>query len=127
MDRARQSTGVCHTSRRRGDRGRGQTMRCPQCGAETPDEEWNCMSCRINLYWAHQHFAELAHIRKQQGLQTRASTPAFLLTPNFVAGRPARTGATTSLDLIAAVADAVHAAGAPPLLCEFPGTEFDVA
>ena len=38
------------------------------------------MSCRINLYWAHQHFAELAHIRKQQGLQTRASTPAFLLT-----------------------------------------------
>ena len=38
------------------------------------------MSCRINLYWAHQHFAELAHIREQQGLQTRASTPAFLLT-----------------------------------------------
>jgi hypothetical protein len=37
------------------------------------------MSCRINLYWAHQHFAELAHIREQQGLQTRASTPAFLL------------------------------------------------
>ena len=50
-----------------------------------------------------------------------------LLKPNFVAGRPARTGATTSLDLIAAVADAVHAAGATPLLCEFPGTEFDVA
>jgi hypothetical protein len=38
------------------------------------------MSCRINLYWAHQHFAELAHIREQQGLQNRASTPAFLLT-----------------------------------------------
>jgi hypothetical protein len=38
------------------------------------------MSCRINLYWAHQHFAELARIREQQGLQTRASTPAFLLT-----------------------------------------------
>jgi uncharacterized protein (DUF362 family)/Pyruvate/2-oxoacid:ferredoxin oxidoreductase delta subunit len=49
-----------------------------------------------------------------------------LLKPNFVAGRPARTGATTSLDLIAAVAAAVHAAGATPLLCEFPGTEFDV-
>jgi uncharacterized protein (DUF362 family)/Pyruvate/2-oxoacid:ferredoxin oxidoreductase delta subunit len=48
-----------------------------------------------------------------------------LLKPNFVAGRPARTGATTSLDLIAAVADAVHAAGATPLLCESPGTEFD--
>jgi hypothetical protein len=55
-------------------------MRCPQCGADTPDEEWNCASCRINLYWAHQHFAELAQIRAQQGLQTRASTPAFLLT-----------------------------------------------
>ena len=55
-------------------------MRCPQCGAETPDEEWNCVSCRINLYWAHQHFDELAHIREQQGLHTRASTPSFLLT-----------------------------------------------
>jgi hypothetical protein len=55
-------------------------MRCPQCGADTPEEEWNCVSCRINLYWAHQHFAELAHIRERQGLTTRASTPAFLLT-----------------------------------------------
>ena len=55
-------------------------MRCPQCGTETPDAEWNCVSCRINLYWAHQHFAELAQIREQQGLQTHASTPAFLLT-----------------------------------------------
>src|SRR5207248_10193830 len=49
-----------------------------------------------------------------------------ILKPNFVAGRPARTGATTSLDLISAVAEAVHAAGATPLLCESPGTEFDV-
>jgi len=48
-----------------------------------------------------------------------------LLKPNFVAGRPARTGATTNLDLIATVAEAVHAAGAVPLLCETPGTEFD--
>jgi hypothetical protein len=55
-------------------------MRCPQCGADTPDEEWNCVSCRINLYWAHQHFAELAQIRAQQGLTTRARTPAFLLS-----------------------------------------------
>jgi hypothetical protein len=55
-------------------------MRCPQCGADTPDEAWNCVSCRINLYWAHQHFAELARIREQHGWQTRASTPAFLLT-----------------------------------------------
>jgi uncharacterized protein (DUF362 family)/ferredoxin len=48
-----------------------------------------------------------------------------VLKPNFVAGRPARTGATTSLDLLAAVADVVHAAGATPLLCESSGTEFD--
>jgi uncharacterized protein (DUF362 family)/ferredoxin len=48
-----------------------------------------------------------------------------ILKPNFVAGRPARTGATTNLDLIAAVAEAVHAAGAQPFLCESPGTEFD--
>jgi uncharacterized protein (DUF362 family)/ferredoxin len=49
-----------------------------------------------------------------------------VLKPNFVAGRPARTGATTNLGLIAAVADAVHAAGATPVLCESPGTEFDL-
>jgi uncharacterized protein (DUF362 family)/Pyruvate/2-oxoacid:ferredoxin oxidoreductase delta subunit len=49
-----------------------------------------------------------------------------LLKPNFVAGRPARTGATTNLELVAAVAAEVHAAGATPVLCEFPGTEFDV-
>jgi uncharacterized protein (DUF362 family)/ferredoxin len=49
-----------------------------------------------------------------------------ILKPNFVAGRPARTGATTNFELIAAVAAEVHAAGATPVLCEFPGTEFDV-
>ena len=48
-----------------------------------------------------------------------------ILKPNFVAGRPARTGATTNLDLIAAVAEEVRAAGAEPMLLEFPGTEFD--
>lgn len=53
-------------------------MRCPQCGAETPDEEWNCVSCRINLYWATQHFEDLAQVRAGQGLRTEADTPAFL-------------------------------------------------
>lgn len=48
-----------------------------------------------------------------------------ILKPNFVAGRPARTGATTHFDLIASVADAARAAGAQPYLCESPGTEFD--
>lgn len=47
-----------------------------------------------------------------------------ILKPNFVAGRPARTGATTHLELIAAVAEEVRAAGATPYLCESSGTEF---
>jgi hypothetical protein len=53
-------------------------MRCPQCGAETPDEDWNCVSCRINLYWASQHYDDLAQIRTDQGLRVVADTPAFL-------------------------------------------------
>ena len=54
-------------------------MQCPQCGAETPDEEWNCVSCRINLYWARKHYEELAHLREGRGLAPGASTPPFLL------------------------------------------------
>ena len=53
-------------------------MRCPQCGAQTPDEEWNCGSCRMNLYWASQHYDDLAQIRRQQGLRDTSDTPAFL-------------------------------------------------
>jgi hypothetical protein len=53
-------------------------MQCPQCGAETPDEEWNCVSCRMNLYWASQHYAQLAGIRRTQGLRAAADTPSFL-------------------------------------------------
>jgi len=54
-------------------------MRCPQCGAETLDEEWNCASCRMNVYWASQHYEGLARIRQHQGLPTAADTPPFLL------------------------------------------------
>jgi hypothetical protein len=54
-------------------------MRCPQCGSETPDEAWNCVSCRVNLYWAHQHYNELAKVRQGQGLSKIPSTPSFLL------------------------------------------------
>jgi hypothetical protein len=54
-------------------------MQCPQCGVETPDEEWNCASCRINVYWASQHYEDLAGIRQQQGQPVTADTPAFLL------------------------------------------------
>src|SRR3989440_188831 len=48
-----------------------------------------------------------------------------ILKPNFVAGRNAETGSTTSFALLKAVAEEVHACGAEPLLCETPGTEFD--
>jgi len=48
-----------------------------------------------------------------------------LLKPNFVAGRPAATGSTTSFELLKAVAQEVRACSAEPVLCEMPGTEFD--
>lgn len=54
-------------------------MKCPQCGAETPDEEWNCSACRMNVYWASQHYQSLARIRHRQGLRTAIDTPPFLL------------------------------------------------
>jgi uncharacterized protein (DUF362 family)/Pyruvate/2-oxoacid:ferredoxin oxidoreductase delta subunit len=48
-----------------------------------------------------------------------------VLKPNFVAGRSAETGSTTSFALLRAVAEEVRACGAEPVLCETPGTEFD--
>jgi hypothetical protein len=54
-------------------------MRCPQCGAETPETEWNCVSCRMNVYWASRHYDDLARIRTQQGLPAAAPTPGFLI------------------------------------------------
>ena len=54
-------------------------MQCPQCGADTPDLEWNCPSCRMNVYWASQHYEQLADIRRRHGLPTGADTPSFLL------------------------------------------------
>lgn len=60
-------------------------MRCPQCGAETPDQEWNCVSCRMNVYWASQHYAELTRIRRQQGLPEGAASPGFLVQAHATA------------------------------------------
>src|SRR5712692_7694768 len=48
-----------------------------------------------------------------------------VLKPNFVAGRSAETGSTTSFTLLKAVAEEVIACGAEAVLCEMPGTEFD--
>src|SRR6266496_6616433 len=52
-------------------------------------------------------------------------TKVAILKPNFVAGRSAETGSTTSFALLKAVAEEVQACGAEPVLCEMPGTEFD--
>ena len=54
-------------------------MRCPQCGAETPDDRWNCIACRMNLYWASQHYEGLAEIRERAGLPVSASPAPFLV------------------------------------------------
>jgi hypothetical protein len=54
-------------------------MHCPQCGTETPDDEWNCVSCRMNVYWASQHYEDLAAIRRAQGVVPRTATPSFLV------------------------------------------------
>jgi len=54
-------------------------MKCPNCGAQTPESEWNCVSCRMNVYWASQHYEELARIREQKGLPPGAATPTFLV------------------------------------------------
>jgi hypothetical protein len=53
-------------------------MKCPQCGAETPEQEWNCVSCRMNVYWASQHYEDLAATRQRQALPPSAATPPFL-------------------------------------------------
>jgi hypothetical protein len=55
-------------------------MQCPQCHATIPDEEWNCPSCRINVYWASRHFEQLAALRGQNGLRPSPTTPAFLIS-----------------------------------------------
>ena len=53
-------------------------MKCAQCGAETPDEDWNCTSCRMNVYWASRHLPELARMRTELPVTDAAETPAFL-------------------------------------------------
>jgi hypothetical protein len=55
-------------------------MECPQCRTDVPDEEWNCPSCRLNVYWARQHFAELAELRGRGGMAQSPTTPGFLIS-----------------------------------------------
>lgn len=53
---------------------------CPQCGTMNKDDAKNCSKCCINLYWAFQHYQELAAIRATNELSATPETPAFLLT-----------------------------------------------
>jgi hypothetical protein len=55
-------------------------MKCPNCGAQLAEEAWNCDACRMNVYWATQHYDDLAGIRRQQSLPESAPTPTFLLS-----------------------------------------------
>lgn len=55
-------------------------MRCPNCGAEAPADAWNCPACRMNLYWAVQHYDGLAELRGEQGRPEHAASPSFLVT-----------------------------------------------
>ncbi len=52
---------------------------CPQCGTMNEDDVKNCSGCLINMYWAFQHYEELAAIRKKNRLASRPETSSFLL------------------------------------------------
>jgi len=52
---------------------------CPQCGTINEDDVKNCSSCRVNIYWAFQHYAELAAIRKASKLAPSPKTSSFLI------------------------------------------------
>lgn len=52
---------------------------CPQCGLENEDDVKNCRGCRVNMYWAFQHYRELATIREAARLAAQPETPSFLV------------------------------------------------
>jgi hypothetical protein len=52
---------------------------CPQCGTLNEDNVKNCAGCRINMYWAFQHYEELAALRQASQLAPRPETSPFLI------------------------------------------------
>ncbi len=52
---------------------------CPQCGTPNEDDAKNCKNCRINLYWAFQHYEELAALRQANNLSSKPETAPFLV------------------------------------------------
>jgi hypothetical protein len=43
------------------------------------DDIKNCKSCRVNMYWAYQHYDELASLRQARGMAARPQTASFLV------------------------------------------------
>ncbi len=54
-------------------------IECPQCGTTNEDDVKNCKGCRINMYWAFQHYEELVVIRQANQLASRPETASFLI------------------------------------------------
>jgi hypothetical protein len=52
---------------------------CPKCRTVNEDDAKNCRECRINLYWAFQHYEELIAIRQANQLASHQETATFLL------------------------------------------------
>jgi hypothetical protein len=52
---------------------------CPQCGTVNDDDIKNCKGCRINLYWAFQHYQELVSLRQNNALPPRPESASFLV------------------------------------------------
>ena len=64
----------------------------------------------------------IEHLGGWKGLVSRGET--IVLKPNLVAPRQARTGATTSLELLALLAERLRDTGAYPAILETPGMEY---
>jgi hypothetical protein len=54
-------------------------IECPQCESSNEDDVKNCRKCRVNMYWAFQHYEELAAIRQANRLTPCPATAPFLV------------------------------------------------
>ena len=52
---------------------------CPQCGTMNEDDVKNCKGCRVNMYWAFQHYEELARLRQENKLPPSPQSASFLV------------------------------------------------
>ncbi|HET9921486.1 MAG TPA: hypothetical protein VFQ30_16710 [Ktedonobacteraceae bacterium] len=46
---------------------------------QNADDAKNCKGCRVNLYWAFQHYSELASLREANHLKPKPETASFLV------------------------------------------------